>query len=166
MNTQTLSERACKLLLEGESVMNYETLKCYLNDLSWSKPAEVQADAIKYLSNNISDEFIPNLIKETGKDSWDNAIEIIKNIGITRTVITVPWLIFLYKDLTWPGALESINILKQYNNEQLIPYFDSALEQADLEGDTMWISGIQFVITQLNIDLHKLINSEILQRAD
>ncbi|TXK80683.1 hypothetical protein [Paenibacillus sp. N3.4] len=146
--------------------MNYKILKICLDDLSWSKSEDVQSKAIKHLIDNITDEFIPSLIKDTGKDCWDNAIEIIKNIGITRTEFAIPWLIFLLKDLTWPGSLESINILKEYNNEKLIPFFDRALEQADLEGDTMWISGIEFVISQLNIDINKLINSEILRRAD
>lgn len=71
----------------------------------------------------------------------------------------------MLKDLNWPGANESIEVLKQFDTDKLIPFIDIVLDQADLEEDSMWIYGIKELIGKLGIEQSILSNKEVLKKA-
>ena len=123
-------------------------LNC-LNLLSWNESLEVQNKAIEYLSE-VRDWDFKGCITKTQKDVWGNMVKVImKNKNIDKRTILQD-LIFLLKDLTWPGALEALNIIKEMKKEEVISDLKKALVEATNEKDEMWIDNLKLLLTHFN----------------
>ncbi|NQX68681.1 DUF5071 domain-containing protein [Paenibacillus alba] len=145
--------------------MEEQEFQYYLGHLKWSMSENIQEEAVNYLSKKIEDKYISRLIQDTDKDTWGNSMKIISSLGKDRAIIAIQWLLFLLKDLNWPGANESIEVLKQFDMDELIPFIDIVLDQADLEEDSMWIYGIKELIGKLGIEESVLSNKEVVNKA-
>ncbi|OPH51156.1 hypothetical protein BC351_35475 [Paenibacillus ferrarius] len=145
--------------------MEEQEFQYYLGLLKWSMPENAQEEAVNYFSNKIEDKYISRLIQDTDKDTWGNSMKIIRSLGKDRAIIAIQWLLYLLKDLNWPGASESIEVIKQFDTNELIPFIDTVLDQADLEEDSMWIYGIKELIGRLGIEQSVLSNKVVLKKA-
>ncbi|NOU88671.1 DUF5071 domain-containing protein [Paenibacillus sp. LMG 31460] len=142
-----------------------DNVKLLLSSLSWNRPVEEQTYAVKRLIS-LKDKISDCLITYTSKDQWDNCMKIIIELDYQDQVRMIPQMLFLLRDMNWPGAKEACNLMKNMKVEDLTPYIVLALEQADNECDTIWITWIKTFIEKLN--LVKLIEekSEILKQAE
>jgi hypothetical protein len=131
--------------------MNTKKMSDYIEDLHWGNPEEVQKNAIKVLIEIPENEFPSNLITGTEKECWYNVLEIYKRIGYPRIMNEVVQLLFLFKDMNWPGAGEASDLLKSINHDEILLYLKEALQQADNENDTLWITWIKEFIKEINL---------------
>jgi hypothetical protein len=141
--------------------MHLDQVHQNIKNLDWSMPKEIQELAVKNLLG-ISDQHTPLLIQDYGKYSWENAVIVLKEIGFPRNRYALPRLIWLLQDITWPGALMGIDIMRTIDNKEvLIPLIEVALESASSENDYMWIAGIKRLIEDIGITDRDFNNKEV-----
>ncbi|GIP49367.1 hypothetical protein J53TS2_29580 [Paenibacillus sp. J53TS2] len=142
-----------------------ENIKSLLSSLSWNCPQDEQEIAVMKIIN-LKDK-IPNcLITNTSKDQWDNCMKIINKLDYKDQLKMTPQMLFLLKDMNWPGAQEACNLMCTMNTDDLIPYIMQALEQADTECDTIWITWIKKFLEKLNQNEIIITNIEIFKHAE
>lgn len=90
-----------------------------LRMLSWKESPEIQNNAIEYLSG-VEDWDFRNCIINTPKDVWENILKVIKNNKSIDMHLILQDLLFLLKDLTWPGALDAFDIIKKWEKRRYI----------------------------------------------
>jgi hypothetical protein len=127
-----------------------EDLQSLFSSLSWYQPEEEQEHAIQKLIMN-KDRFINSLITGSTKDQWLNATKLIGRIEYSDQVRMVPQMLFLLRDMNWPGALEATRIMGNLNSEDLKPYIGKALIEANNENDTIWITWIKGFIEEIKV---------------
>ncbi|MDQ6421773.1 DUF5071 domain-containing protein [Paenibacillus sp. LHD-117] len=142
-----------------------ENLKILLSSLSWSCTEEEQSKAIFQLVQ-FKEKLFDCLITESGKDKWENCIKIISQFEYQDKVKMIPQMLFLLKDMNWPGAIESVNLMLGMESEDLAPSIINALEEAVHENDTIWIAWLkEFIVTRkLKLLLEEY--SEVLKLAE
>lgn len=116
-----------------------------INDLEWSKPVEVQENAIKKLEK-ISEKDLNKLIQPKNKYCWENSARVIKKIGYPKIQIIIPELIEWLKDLNWPGAIIILDTLKNIEKNEIEGFIEEALIKAEKENDELWKIGIEELI--------------------
>lgn len=115
-----------------------------IEHLSWINSSDIQEEAINFLSR-ASDWDARNCIISTSKDVWENLIKAInKNEFIDKKKL-LPDLLFLLKDLTWPGALEALEILKGLGKEIVYNDLKKMIIQANYVNDEMWIMNLNIL---------------------
>jgi len=142
-----------------------EDVRNLLSSLSWNRPAEEQSKAVEELIK-IKDKILNCLITYTSKDQWDNCMKIINKLKYRDQVKMIPQLLFLLKDMNWPGAREAFNLMRNMKVEDLIPYINQAVEQADTECDTIWITWMKIFLEELNLNFIIEENPEIFKQAE
>lgn len=128
--------------------INNETIniiKKYVNNLDWTKPANVQEEAILYLSS-VDPQYQSFVFDKEQKHTWENAVRIIKNVGYPKNKDNIPQLIWLLKDVNWPGALDAIDILKELDRKLVIPLIEENTLIAHAEKDEMWLFGLKMFV--------------------
>lgn len=109
--------------------MEIHKIKELINDLSWDKPKEVQLSALEKLEA-IGDEETRYLIQGDGKYCWENAVKVLHKIGYPRNRLAIPRLIWLLKDMNWPGVISAIETLQRIDIKTIIPFIEDALREA------------------------------------
>lgn len=127
------------------------TLEELLDGLSWYQPQEIQDDAIKSLLN-IDDRNLKSLAQPGDKSCWENAAIVLEKIGFPRIKPIIPDLMRWLQDINWPGALRVFEIIKNIEVTILIPYIEASLIEAEGEEDYTWISWINMLVEELNIN--------------
>ncbi len=120
-----------------------------LRMLSWKESPEIQNNAIEYLSG-VEDWDFRNCIINTPKDVWENILKVIKNNKSIDMHLILQDLLFLLKDLTWPGALDAFDIIKKMGKEEIYLDLTKALAKANREKDEMWIDNLKLLLIHLN----------------
>lgn len=120
-----------------------------LRMLSWKESPETQNSAIEYLSG-VEDWDFRNCIINTPKDVWENILKVIKNNKSIDMHLILQDLLFLLKDLTWPGALDAFDIIKKMGKEEIYLDLTKALAKANSEKDEMWIDNLKLLLIHLN----------------
>lgn len=142
--------------------MNQRELKGLISNLSWNMPEEVQLSAIENLMQ-IDDAYTPQLIQDSNKSCWENAVKILYDIGYPRNRYAIPRLIWLMQDINWPGVSLSIDLLKVIDKRVTLPHIESALIKAAADKDYMWIGGIQRLLNELNISEEDFSRKEVFE---
>jgi hypothetical protein len=93
-------------------------------------------------------------------------MKIINKLEYQDQVWMTPQLLFLLKDMNWPGAREAFNLMRNMKAEDLIPYINQAVEQADIECDTIWITWMKIFLEELNLNFIIEENAEIFKQAE
>lgn len=140
----------------------------YIELLSWNTPKILQEEAINFLIN-VEDWEISGCIKNTQKDVWDNILLIISKRSLSDRINCIPDLLFLLKDLNWPGALKALEILKSMKAADVIKNLEQALKQAYDEKDGIWISNLKELVKYYNFSSKTFTNislNEILSLAE
>lgn len=120
-----------------------------LRMLSWKESLETQNNAIEYLSG-VEDWDFRNCIINTPKDVWENILKVIKKNKSIDMHLILQDLLFLFKDLTWPGALDAFDIIKKMGKEEIYLDLTKALAKANSEKDEMWIDNLKLLLTHFN----------------
>lgn len=114
--------------------------------LDWKHPKKDQLYAIEKLSK-IEKEFYFMLFNWNAKSTWENAVTVIGNLGFPNNKPLFRHLIWLMKDVNWPGAQEAIKILSNISDRQyLLEKLEEYIELAFMENDTMWLGGLKCVV--------------------
>lgn len=142
-----------------------EDLEKLLNSLSWYLPEEEQEIAIEELVK-YKHYYLNSLITKTGKHQWFNAIRLIRKLNYSDQLELIPQMLFLLKDLNWPGANEAVELMIQMNKNELKPHIIIALEEADSDNDTIWIAWIKDFIERINLTDLEAKHIEILNKAE
>jgi len=140
----------------------------YIHDLDWSRPIEVQNNAINILAKT-DEEYISLIFDKNLKSTWENVVKIAKRIGFPKNKVLLPELVWLLQDINWPGAAEAVKILSSIEKATVLPILENSLLMADADGDTMWIAGINLLIKEAcynNTDFRDEKIIEILKKAD
>ncbi|MBA2937060.1 DUF5071 domain-containing protein [Paenibacillus sp. CGMCC 1.16610] len=141
-----------------------ENVRKLLSSLSWNRPIEEQSMAVEKLIN--LKEFFEGLITQTSKDQWDNCMKIINEMEYHDQVRMIPQMLFLLKDMNWPGASEAYNLMLKMKVEDLTPYIIQAIEMADDTCDTNWITWMKMFLEELNLTNIIEDNPEIFKQAE
>lgn len=130
--------------------MNKDELYKQIKDLDWSKTKETQNQAINKL---ISDTTINSydIIQVDLKCTWENAVSVLKEMGYPRNKNALPKLIWLLQDINWPGSMQSIEVIKEFDKSEIIMPIISAIKVAYKEKDYMWIGGLQLLVKATGI---------------
>lgn len=123
----------------------------YIKKLSWKNSKEMQENAIMFLSS-VNDWDYMGCIINTSKDIWGNLLIVIKNRNECDKILLLEDLLFLFKDLNWPGAWEAFEIIKNMKKELVKKDLEKALLQAYNEDDGMWITGLKLIIDYFHFD--------------
>lgn len=140
----------------------------YFKLLNWHKTVEEQKIAIDYLTQ-CNDWNFKGCIINTSKDFWENVIKIISNKNRDNQVQMIYEMMYLLKDLNWPGALEALKILKTFNKYEITNDLEKSLSEAYRIKDTVWIANLKLLIEyyKFNDTDFKCINlTEILDIAE
>lgn len=121
----------------------------YIELLSWNTPKALQEEAINFLIN-AEDCDMRGCIKNTQKDVWNNIVLIISKRSVSDRINCLPDLLFLLKDLNWPGALKALEILKSMKATDVINNLEQSLKQAYDEKDGIWISNLKELVNHYN----------------
>lgn len=123
----------------------------YIKKLSWKNSKEMQENAIMFLSSANDWDYMGCIIN-TSKDIWGNLLIVIKNRNECDKILLLEDLLFLFKDLNWPGAWEAFEIIKNMKKELVKKDLEKALLQAYNEDDGMWITGLKLIIDYFHFD--------------
>ena len=137
-------------------------------DLDWNKSQEQQQRAIVALVELGSDG-CKDLIPGKGKNYWKNAVEVIKRIGSPGNRPAIPGLIYLLKDMSWPGAEMAYELLLAMDKLAIVHDFEMALHIADQEQDSDWIAWIKYFLAKKGISAQDFENRElwgVLEKAE
>jgi hypothetical protein len=137
-----------------------------LMQFNWSpyqknEPTIAVKDKAKHDDSDLKD-----IIQNSSKEKWFNIVASIKKMGYPRNKNAIHGLLFLLKDMNWPGADESFLLIKEMPRGDIKQPLQMALNQADKENDTVWIAGLRPLINHFNftdddfsnINLHKLLS--------
>ena len=138
------------------NLLNYDKLICRINQqdkvisllqkLDWSLPEDEQESAMIIIMDMFDAEDYGLLIIAGNKNTWFNAVRILKAIGYPKNKNALPSLTLLLQDLSWPGAEDSMYVLKEAGKEALIPLLEIVIESAADSSDFIWLAGMkQFV---------------------
>lgn len=116
-----------------------------LEDLSWDKDKKTQEEAISFFSNDDSFNF-NQLIKESPKKIMSNLVEVMTNKKIGEQYQSIKGLLYLLKDLSWPGSEKAMSLLKSYPKEALLPDLENTLKEASQENDDNWLGNLKMLI--------------------
>lgn len=116
-----------------------------LEDLSWDKDKRIQKEAIKYFSNDGNFDFNV-LIKESPKKIMSNLVEVISNKKVNEQYNSINGLLYLLKDLSWPGSEKAMSLLKTFPKKILLPYLENSLNDADKENGDNWLGNLKMLI--------------------
>lgn len=140
-------------------------IKELIRDLDWRKPEEVQITAMKKLE--CLDDLNLALLAHQSNDlchkyCWENAAKVLKNIGYPRIKSVLPYLMEWFQDINWPGVMTIVEILRNIEPLELLPFIEDAAHKAILDKDETWDFGIVYLINA--IGLMRLIKVDIYSR--
>ena len=78
-------------------------------------------------------------------------------------------LLFLFKDLSWPGASMAFDIIKQIPKDKVLIDLEIALSDAFEENDGIWVANLKQVISYFRFtkkDFKKINLSKVLQISE
>lgn len=131
-----------------------ESIEDLIKALDWDNPEYVTYKAMRELLNVNEEEAI--LLANQSNDlcrkpCWHNAAIILKEIGYPRNRLTLPYLMIWFQDVNWPGVSTIVELLKEIDEEILIPHIKCAMEKALIDNDECWAFGILWLLSGLNI---------------
>lgn len=109
-----------------------EELNTLLSYLRWDTSLK-QLEEVKIEFKKMNDHDLIHLIQPIDKMHWDNAAELLVEIGYPRIKNIVPELLEWLMDINWPGA-QRISELLVSIGEPLIPHIREAFKS----GDHIW----------------------------
>ena len=142
-----------------------EDLQTLLRSLSWYYPEEQQEQAIQKLIIH-KKKYVNSLITQSSKDQWHNAVRLIGHLDYSDQVQMIPEMLFLLKDMNWPGALDATRIMEGLNPEELKPHISRALIEANKENNIIWITWIKGFIEEIMIQELFEDYTDILNKAE
>lgn len=146
-------------MLQVDDLLRMEQYDIYHNnDLKISDLCEV---ARLFSEGNIDLQKYFHLTKFDSKFCWINIIHIITNMKYPEKLRGIPCLFEFLKDENWPVFQAAIKALISFGKEQIVPYIERYLNQAYLEGDDMWISGIHKLTLEMNILQNDFQNKDV-----
>jgi hypothetical protein len=131
-----------------------------VKDLDWGLPTEVQENAFNSLKAMTSLD-TGKLINWNMKGTWENTVLLIDEIGYPSNKQSLPCLLELLQDMSWPGAIQSINVLKKINKAVLIPIVEKAIKKAYIEEDYMWLGGIKSMVKEIGLSKEQFIDKKV-----
>ena len=108
-------------------------------------------DILKYFSYN----------KFSTKFCWLNPILIINDMKYPQKLKGLPWLFGLLKDVNWPVYQEAVHALMSFNKKDVVSIMEKYLQEANSDGDEMWISGMYLAAQNMVIGPLDFQNKEI-----
>lgn len=108
-------------------------------------------DILKYFSYN----------KFSTKFCWLNPILIINDMKYPQKLKGLPWLFGLLKDVNWPVYQEAVHALMSFNKKDVVSIMEKYLQEANSDGDEMWISGMYLAAQDMVIGPLDFQNKEI-----
>ncbi|MTK06704.1 MAG: DUF5071 domain-containing protein [Hungatella sp.] len=137
------------VMAQIDELLKMNEYNIYLN-------ANISSERLNELANYLSEENIdlPNyfsLTKFANKFCWNNIILIIKEMEYPQKLRCLSYLFEFLKDINWPVFHEAVSVLVSFNKNDIITYMEKCLQQAYIEEDGMWISGIYMVAQDMDI---------------
>jgi len=134
-----------------ERVEQQDEIVKLVHRFNWSLPQEVQDDAVKKFLDLAEEEDYALLPIIGEKRTWENATHAIKSAGYPKNKQALPGLMFLFQDINWPGALESVAILKDIDRRVVMPFIAAAIKDAFDSKDYQWLWGIRCFLNDAQI---------------
>jgi hypothetical protein len=138
-------EKLINILSEGRE---HKILKLVSKMDFWLEiPMSEQEAAIENLVAVIDTDDCDLVILAGNKGTWINTVKALKIIGYPKNKKALPSLIYLLRDLNWPGAEEGMDILKEADRSEVLPILEVAITDAYNTKDDCWLL---FIRTFLN----------------
>ena len=99
--------------------MNEFLINELVSKLSWEYPKEEQQKAINQLSV-VDEQYFGLLFNKKLKETWENIVIVIEKIGCPKNKYFIPELLWLLRDVNWPGSMHAIDILLKQNKDVLL----------------------------------------------
>lgn len=142
-----------------------DELGSLLDSLSWECSEEEQNEAIEKLIPH-KHHLFKSLITNTGKKQWDSAIRLVGKLKYIDQVQMIPQLLFLLKDMNWPGAQAAVNIMSKMDRFDLEPFIIDALITANRENDSVWIAWLKSFIKDIGMENLIVSHQEIFEKSE
>lgn len=117
----------------------------YVGRLSWNRPKSEQAEAVLFLSS-AKDWDYTDCIVNSQKDIWEKLVHVISHRTKDEIKSLLSNLLYLLKDLNWPGAIEAMNLIKGFSKDEILKEIEQSLLTAYSENDGIWIANMKAVI--------------------
>ena len=99
------------------------------NNLSWNKSRAEQEKTMEFLIANDNWD-IQHCIQNASKDIWENLVYVLSKKKNMIKEQALQGLLFLFKDLSWPGASMAFDIIKQIPKDKVLIDLEIALSDA------------------------------------
>ena len=139
-----------------------------LNNLSWNRPRTEQEKTMECLIANDKWD-MQHCIQNASKDSWENLVDVLSKKENMIKEQALQGLLFLFKDLSWPGAGMAFDIIKQIPKNKVLIDLEIALSDAFEENDGIWAANLKQVISYFKFtknDFKKINLSKVLQISE
>ena len=139
-----------------------------LNNLSWNRPRTEQEKTMDFLIANDNWD-IQHCIQNASKDIWENLVYVLSKKENMIKEQALQGLLFLFKDLSWPGASMAFDIIKQIPKDKVLIDLEIALSDAFEENDGIWAANLKQVISYFKFtknDFKKINLSKVLQISE
>lgn len=128
---------------------------------------KMRTEDIKFLAKKfceIKKEDLKNYLsmdRAFSKMCWMNYVYIIKEMPYSKKIEEIDILFEFLKDMNWPVAKESMNVIADLKKKDIIFSIEKFLICAYEEKDYMWISGIYVLSKQVGLSKDDFINKDI-----
>ena len=140
----------------------------YVSELDWNCSIDQQNEAIRFLSET-DEKYYTLFFDKTKKSTWENAVKVVAKIGFPRNEPFLKNMVWLLRDVNWPGATQALEILSSVEKAKVLPIIEEALLLADAEDDFMWVAGIRILVSKAGYRQNEFTDKEIykiLRKAD
>ncbi|MDQ0272330.1 hypothetical protein [Cytobacillus purgationiresistens] len=132
------------VILEDEEIIHY------VDNLNWNLPKDIQRESMEVLSQVHPDK-VDLLIPKFGKETWGNAIYILRKMGYPRNRGALPLLAGQIMDRNWPGSLEALEIFREIGKRMSTPFIENECSKAIKQKDNDWLEHLQYACESLGI---------------
>ena len=136
-----------------------EEIIYHVFNLNWNLPKEIQEESIEVLIQ-LPPEKVDLLVPKYGKETWENAISILKIMGYPRNKKALPLLAGQLMDRNWPGTLEAIGIFKEIGKKISSPYIEQECLKALNQKDYDWLEHLQYTCNEIEIEKNDFQNPD------
>jgi len=126
--------------------MDEKNISYILLSLDWNAPLCDTVRVIEQLAILNDDKLISQIFNQGGKNVWENFVKLASIADNNHQKLYIPFLLELLKDMNWPGSLNALELLTKINLENLKRPLREAIITAFDEKDTIWMSGLDWLV--------------------
>lgn len=142
--------------------MYNEFMEKLVENLDWNTSLKVQENALNVLSR-LDKADLSLIFDKKKKYIWLNYVKLVDRVGYPKNKELLHNLIWLLKDINWPGSYQAIDVLKKIKKEEVITLIENAIQLAYNDEDTMWLGGLKRLVEEADYNRDDFVNANVIE---